>query len=383
MSNLPKSAGGRHQTKNGNPDASAAATAGAPAFSVRQAALKTAAPGAREGGEAALESAAAAWIELLPAGVFHGRDGRGPFRLDDPQSVVAATQGLKMGAGLPIDYDHATDFAAPQGRPAPAAGWIRALEVRAGAIWGRVEWTERAGAAIAAREYRYISPVFQFDPADGRVTRLLRAGLTNNPNLYLTAIAAAKLPAASHEEGIMEEFLSKLKALLDLDPNASFDDVLAKVGELGNRAGGAAADEAAQAADPARYVAVAEYQRALTELNALRAERARDRAAVAVDEAVRAGKLPPAQREWALAYCAADPKGFESFAARQPAMFAAQPELGAAPRAAAGGEARARLTAAELAICAQLGVSADDYCSRKNGKPDFLSLGRGAAEHDR
>jgi phage I-like protein len=83
------------------------------------------------------------WIELLPAGVFYGRDGRGPFRLDDPAAVIASTTAMQMNAGLPIDYDHATDFGAPEGRPAPAAGWIRELEVRTGAVWGRVEWTAR------------------------------------------------------------------------------------------------------------------------------------------------------------------------------------------------------------------------------------------------
>jgi phage I-like protein len=386
MSNLATRAGGHHEMKTGNlPPSAAVPTAGAPALPAGRTAIDAtlAAPAAASGDFVAGERAGA-WIELLPAGVFHGRDGRGPFRLEDPATVIAATVGLEMRAGLPIDYDHATDLAAPQGRPAPAAGWIMSLEVRGGAIWGRVEWTERAAAAIRAREYRYISPVFQFDPADGRVTRLLRAGLTNNPNLYLTAIAAAKSTAAPHEEGIMEEFLSKLKVLLDLDPNASFDDVLATVTGMANRARSAETDVAANAgaADPARYVAVAEYQRALTELNALRSERARERAAHTVDEAIRAGKLPPAQRAWAIAYCAADPRGFESFAAGQPALFAAERELRGEPRPN-GGEPRARLSAGELAICAQLGVSAEDYSSRKNGQPDFLSLGRGAAQHDR
>src|ERR1700722_11160470 len=139
------------------------------------------------------------WIELLPPGEFEGRDGRGPFRLSNPDRVIAATRALQMDAGLPIDYDHATDFGAPEGRPAPAAGWICDLEVRGGAVWGRVEWTTRAQSSIVAREYWYVSPVFQFDPKDGVVTRLLRAGLTNNPNLHLTAIAAARTAAAHND----------------------------------------------------------------------------------------------------------------------------------------------------------------------------------------
>src|SRR5271154_7093118 len=58
-------------------------------------------------------AAAPEWIELLPAGVFYARDGRGPFRLDDPAAVIASTTAMQMAAGLPVDYDHATDFGAP------------------------------------------------------------------------------------------------------------------------------------------------------------------------------------------------------------------------------------------------------------------------------
>jgi phage I-like protein len=109
-------------------------------------------------------SAPPQWVMLIPAGEFSGRDGRGPFRLDNAARVVAATAALGLTAGVPIDYDHATDFAAPKGRPAPAAGWIRELEERDGALWGRVEWTPHGVKAITSREYRYISPVFQYSP---------------------------------------------------------------------------------------------------------------------------------------------------------------------------------------------------------------------------
>ena len=45
-------------------------------------------------------AAAPEWIELLPAGVFYGRDGRGPFRLDDPTTVIESTIALQMNAAL-------------------------------------------------------------------------------------------------------------------------------------------------------------------------------------------------------------------------------------------------------------------------------------------
>ena len=326
-------------------------------------------------------AAAPEWIELLPAGVFYGRDGRGPFRLDDPTAVIASTTALQMNAGVPIDYDHATDFGAPEGRPAPAAGWIRELEVRAGAVWGRVEWTARAQSSIVAREYRYVSPVFQFDPKDGVVTRLLRAGLTNNPNLHLTAIAASRTAAAHNQtkDEQMEFPTQELRDLLNLDADATVADLLAKVREL-RTAGDAASSQSTSthAHDPAHYVAIAEFERALTELNALKADRARERAAHTVEDAIRAGKLVPAQREWAIAYCAADARGFQTFAARQPSILGEN--LGLSGQPPADRRADAGLNAAELAICAQLGLKHSEFVRRKRGRADFLSLERADAE---
>ena len=338
-------------------------------------------------------AAAPEWIELLPAGVFYGRDGRGPFRLDDPAAVIDSTTAMQMNAGLPIDYDHATDFGAPEGRPAPAAGWIRELEVRDGAVWGRVEWTARAANSIVAREYRYVSPVFQFDPRDGSVTRLLRAGLTNNPNLHLTAIAASRTAtkASNARDERMEFPTEELRELLNLEGDATGAEVVAKVRELRAAADAAASatsahaggrrcgsvGDGAHAHDPAHFVAIAEFERALTELNTLRAERARERAAHVVEEMIRAGKIVPAQREWAIAYCAADARGFQAFAAKQPSIVGENLGLGGEPPAdrRAGG-----LNAAELAICAQLGLKHSEFMRRKRGRADFLSLERAEAD---
>lgn len=43
---------------------------------------------------------------------------------------------------------------------------------------------------LEAGEYRFISPVFLYDRASRRVRKILRAGLTNNPALYLPAASA-------------------------------------------------------------------------------------------------------------------------------------------------------------------------------------------------
>jgi phage I-like protein len=350
-------AGGDQGGNSRKPGLALVETAGAPAFGVEGAA-----------------SAPPAWIQLIPAGSFRGRDGRGPYVLASPAAVIAATNALRMKAGIPIDYDHATDLAALNGNPAPAAGWITEFAIRNGAIWGRVEWTERAAAAICAHEYRYISPVFQYSPRDGAITRLLRAGLTNNPNLYLTAICAA-----GDEENKMDDFLKQLCEMLGLAAGASNDDILDALRAALSAASGDDDDASHRSRnlDPARFVGVAEFQKALTELNTLKIERARERAEHAVDVAIRSGKLVPAHREWAIAYCAADPRGFDTFAARQPVVLPGEMNLGGDPRAAfSRSHAGSMLSATEVAICGLLGVTANDFLKRKGSGADFLRLNK-------
>ena len=177
----------------------------------------------------------------------------------------------------------------------------------------------------------------------------------------------------------MEFPTQELRELLNLDSDATAADVLAKVRDL-RAAGDAAASQSTSthAHDPAHYVAIAEFERALTELNALKADRARERAAHTVEDAIRAGKIVPAQREWAIAYCAADARGFQTFAAKQPSILGEN--LGLSGQPPADRRADVGLNAAELAICAQLGLKHSEFVRRKRGRADFLSLERADAD---
>ncbi|MBY0431223.1 MAG: phage protease, partial [Rhodospirillales bacterium] len=123
-------------------------------------------------------------------------------------AVIEASRRYAGRKLIAIDYDHQTDHAAKNGRPAPAAGWIKGLQARPDGIWGMVDWTGRAAEHLRKREYRYLSPAFSHSP-NGEVTCLLRAALTNNPNLELTALASAG-------GTIMECDLSELRQLLGL-----------------------------------------------------------------------------------------------------------------------------------------------------------------------
>lgn len=119
------------------------------------------------------------WLHLVPAGVFYGRDGRGPYQVKNAEAVIAAS----MAEGkIALDENHATDFAQSTGVASPARGWIDRLEARADGIWGHVDWTDAGAALMSDRAYRGVSPVFTHTKS-GDVTRILRAALTNTPNI--------------------------------------------------------------------------------------------------------------------------------------------------------------------------------------------------------
>lgn len=163
------------------------------------------------------------WIELLPAGpAIVGADGRA-WTLPDPQTVITAFQ--QRGKPLVVDWEHATEHRAPQGLDAPAAGWIDQMDVRTGAVWGHVDWTERAAQQIAAKEYRFLSPVFSYRVADRAIVALTSAALTNTPNLTLTALNA-ETPAMD------DSLLEQLRYLFNLPTLATVADIRAQLETL-------------------------------------------------------------------------------------------------------------------------------------------------------
>ena len=157
------------------------------------------------------------WLHLLPVGRFSGVDGRGPYHLRDAQAVMNASMA---DGNLPLDENHSTDLAAPAGAPSPAVGWIVQLQARDDGIWGRVEWNASGTQLMRERAYRGVSPVFNHDKS-GNVSRLLRAALTNTPNLpRLTTI---------HTRQETQMDLAQLRAALGLPETADEAAVLAAV----------------------------------------------------------------------------------------------------------------------------------------------------------
>jgi len=302
------------------------------------------------------------WIELLPAAeTVAGADGR-QWLNDQPQSVAAA-----FGRPLPVDWEHASELAAPLGKEAPAAGWIEELQARdGGSIWGRVEWTERAKAQIQAREYRFISPVFDYERATLRIRRIVSAGLTNSPNLSLRALNRAQLLDHANQPGEtgMSNRVTKSLGLID---GANDDQIVAAIDKL--KGDFETAKNRAETPDINHFMPKADYDAVLaratnaeaklkeTEDGALKAE-----AEAVIDAALKDGKIVPASLDYYRATCR-DRTGldaFKAFAASAPKVVADSGLDGKTPSNSGG-----TLTNEERAVCRQLGLTDEQFAKAR------------------
>lgn len=174
----------------------------------------------------AVNADAPEFVHLMPVGAIKGRDGRA-WTLSDPQRIVDAFNA--RGTDLPIDFEHQSEtLKDTHAGPVPAAGWIKALEARPDGIWGRVEWTAQARDLIAAKAYRYLSPVMMHYPQDTEVQWLKSAGLVHHPALTLTALASEEYPMETNEPGTRDApmpLVQRLKKMLRLPDTATEDQV--------------------------------------------------------------------------------------------------------------------------------------------------------------
>lgn len=275
------------------------------------------------------------WIHLLPANAqVMTADNRGPYRLEDPAALVAAAQGSR----LPIDENHAIDWAAPRGEPSPARGYIIELQSRENGIWGRVDWTQAGRALLADRAYIGISPAIVHDRAK-RIIGIVRASLTNKPNLRgLTALHAEEngmsLTAIARALGLAEDATETevLDGIARIRPAAEQTTALqAQVGQIGVALGLAqdAEPEAVLAAARARdaersqgeIALQAELNKLAGELRDMREAGARERAEAFVDRAI--AEMRPGvkvSRDRWIALHMADPAATEAQISAIPAL---------------------------------------------------------------
>jgi phage I-like protein len=236
-------------------------------------------------------------ICIIPDGDFDATDGRPgniegvtakKWRMDATIAQAVIAQFKAEGADIPIDYEHQTLKAADNGQPAPAAGWITTLEyVPATGLIATVRWTDAAAAHLVAGEYRYLSPVFFFDPHTGAVQALHSVALTNKPALgALGEIAALvarmveknslrRLPGSgrtTNEDKTMDK--TKILVALGMALDTGDDSAIAALTALVQKAAALEAQVATLKAnqfDATKHIPLEEHAKLATELATLKA----------------------------------------------------------------------------------------------------------------
>jgi phage I-like protein len=332
------------------------------------------------------------WLRLLPLGQVNLVDGRPPFEVN-PESLADIVQAFgARGTDLVIDYEHQS----LKGGQAPAAGWIKDLEVREDGLWAQVEWTGKAEEYLKRREYRYFSPVLRIDPDSRHPQELMNVALTNVPAIKglsplvakwggeaLTVGESQMEPAPEVMEGMSaqdtmgwEAYKEKvtlaveLKARYGLEPEAPESDLWQKSVEFfRDLAHSLSLPEEATASQLKGGLAAlkaggSQIQTLEEELTALKARLSEETANRAVEEAMLAGKISPAQRDWALSYCRRDPENFKIYVDKAPRVVPVGERLNL-------GEGEHRedqgLTPEELAVCRAMNLTPEAYSQAKAG----------------
>lgn len=318
------------------------------------------------------------WILLVPMGQV--RSSKGDFLVDEAAMGETIAAFRAMERDLVLDYEHQT----LTGQEAPAAGWIRDLEARADGLWARVEWTERGAGYVERREYRYLSPVVMVRGRDRRMVAIHSVGLTNDPAIVgMRAIVNKR----TEEEGMDPK---RIAEVLGLAPEAGEEEILAAVGRMKAQVESVGQALALKDGQDAASVlqALVEFRRGVTEalgigadapaaevrgtvlalknpsgvvslaeFQALKERLCRREAEDLVEMALKAGKVTPANRDWAMTYALKDRAGFEAFLQKAPVVV----PQGMAAGAGRAGAQEGTLEEAEMLVCRQLGLTPDQW----------------------
>lgn len=178
-----------------------------------------------------------AWHQLALEGSWSGH-WMGPFSLDEKILGQMVHYQTAKGIDTVVDYEHASIFA----DKAPAAGWIKNLEVRKlddgqSTLWGQIDWTQTAAEHIKAKEYRFLSPTILFNTRDRKSGALTGASLqsvaltnrpflTELPEVRLNSLGSAFSQYFEEEDSMNEAQYRALCETLGLAASATPDEVL-------------------------------------------------------------------------------------------------------------------------------------------------------------
>lgn len=313
------------------------------------------------------------WVELIPAGEqVVGIDGRAWLN-DKPQAIIDYFTALQSrGRDLVFDYEHATELKAPKGEAAPAAAWGKQMEIRAGgAIWSKPNWNEIGRNSVERKEYRYLSPVLIFEKATHRIVGIKSVGLTNSPNLFMTALNQSQgdniNPQIKQEDNAMLEIMKALCRSLGISETGTEAELQVAINSAITKLQQDRDTALNQAQNPSLDVFVprGDYQNALN-----RAQTAEDALAgieksqrdgeieTAINQALKDGKITPASKDYHTGQCQAEGglDRFNDFVKGQPVVT----DKSGLDDKKPDGDKGAALNSAEKEMADQFGNSAEE-----------------------
>ena len=236
---------------------------------------------------------------------------KGDFVFDDTAADRVMRAFQAHGADrLPIDFDHGMLAAIKTPETSVAAGWFAPAIIDNKLMATRVEWTERAAAMLRSREFRFLSPAFNYDRKTGQITQLLNVALTNLPATRdadpLVANKTENVPpldlaeAANKKEG--EEVSEKILAILGA---ATEDEAVNITKELNQwsqcvlAATGTETLDAAMAAIKLSSELPGKVAELSQQIEALADEKRAQEREQLIGKLSEDGKLPPGLHEWA------------------------------------------------------------------------------------
>lgn len=342
------------------------------------------------------------WFNVFPNGLVP-IDGEKPVFIDSQSAKNLINQFQAGKKDIVIDYEHQT----LTGQVAPAAGWIKELDWRDDGLWAKADWTDKARKHITDKEYRYHSPVFLVEKGTRKIAKLHNVALTNQPkmtgvreiilksfnntinNLQENEMMKVKqklgLPETASEEDCVsaiealmnkdkptQEVLKAVTETLSLKADAGKSEIVASINvlkqsqqasidvpkeiydvlELKSTEGKSAVIATIHALKSASKAAP-DYQKEMITLKNKLAGMERD---TLVADAMKQGKITPAQKEWADNYAYSDPDGFRMFIMKSPAII----PVGTVTLPKDTAKSQATIDDATLQIAKMMGIQKSD-----------------------
>lgn len=282
-------------------------------------------------------------VKILPFG--NVKSQKGNFIVDDESFKSIKNHFKNRGLDLVVDYEHQT----LEDVQAPAGGWIKDIEKEGDAIVAKVEWTPKAQEYLKNKEYKYLSPVVLVRKADNKAVVLHSVALTNTPaidNMYPIVNSIDLKQYENEEDNKMDS--KELAKLLGLQEDATEDQIKEALAKIVEAAKNPKPKEPETTQDPKEEpnskedgkqtevvankiisgllgigdgaktediaAAIVALKNSADDVKTIKEKLAKEESNALVMNALKAGKITPAQKEWAEEYALKDPRGFAAFA---------------------------------------------------------------------